>query len=259
MIGRLNQNLDVLLIFASLFSAVNTAFIVLTLASLSAPPSYRTDALTLMIMQVGNSTLTQGGLDPSFSPSRSAIRQNCTFFASLCTSIFATAGAVLAKQWLQSYERTGQTGSRQTQALLRTEKWIGAESWRLRPVVETLPTLLLISLALFYVALCDLLWSTSIPVALMVIAFTAIGAVFYGFMAIAATVDAFCPYQTAVSTAIREFALESKKFLLLRSDSWVEASMRLQARYPGLFRMAGNICMTVRGVWRFLKGCFVWR
>ncbi|KAG9033991.1 hypothetical protein FRB95_013964 [Tulasnella sp. JGI-2019a] len=75
MVERLNSDLDVLLIFAGLFSAVNTAFIVPTLADLSAPPSYRTEALLeLLVMQVGNSTITLNDLNPLFSPSRSAIR-----------------------------------------------------------------------------------------------------------------------------------------------------------------------------------------
>ncbi|KAG8985263.1 hypothetical protein FRB93_005913 [Tulasnella sp. JGI-2019a] len=236
MIDRLNQNLDVLLIFVGsfaslasltyvltgLFSAVTTAFIVLTLASLRAPPSYQTNALLiLMVTQAGNSTLTQNELNPSFTPNRAAaVRQNCTFFASLCTSILAAAGAVLAKQWLQSYERTGQAGSRRNQAILRTQKCVCAESWGLRPVVEALPTLLLISLALFFVALCDLLWSTSQPVAFVAVAFTAAGAMFYAFTVIAAAVDEFCPYQTAVSTVIRELVQESRKLLLSKSSTW---------------------------------------
>ncbi|KAG8853641.1 hypothetical protein FRB96_008058 [Tulasnella sp. 330] len=215
---RLRENIDVLLIFAGLFSTVNTAFIVLTLASLSAPPSYQTNALLmLVVMNTNSSTLTPNDLHPSFSPSTAAVRQNCMFFASLCSSILAAAGAVLAKQWLQSYERTGQTGTRQKQAMLRTVKWVGAETWYLRLVVEALPTLLLISLALFFAALCDLLWFTSKPVAIVVIVFTGIGAVFYGFTVIAAAINMFCPYQTAVSRVIRKAAIKcgrvSKKLL----------------------------------------------
>ncbi|KAG9007738.1 hypothetical protein FRB94_013973 [Tulasnella sp. JGI-2019a] len=264
MIGRLNQNLDVLLIFAGLFSAINTAFVVLTLTNLSAPPSYQTDALlTLVVMQVSSFTLTSNDLNPPFSPSHAAIRQNCTFFASLCTSILAAAGAVLAKQWLQSYERTGKTGSRRKQALLRTEKWMGAESWRLRSVVETLPTLLLISLALFFVALCDLLWSTSQPVALVVITFTAIGAVFYGFSVVAAASDAFCPYQTTVSTVIRGggvggggggVVLESRKPLLSKSSPWSTIFLRLPTCHPEISRLR-----TGQRTWKFLGGDSIWR
>lgn len=61
-------------------------------------------------MNLGNHTLTPTDLVPTFAPARAAVRQNCTFFASLCCSLLAAAGAVLAKQWLQEYERTGQTG-----------------------------------------------------------------------------------------------------------------------------------------------------
>ncbi|KAG8986847.1 hypothetical protein FRB95_003182 [Tulasnella sp. JGI-2019a] len=255
MIDRLNQNLDILLIFAGLFSAINTAFIVLTLANLSAPPSYRTDALlTLIVTQVGNLTLTQDDLYPSFSPSNAAIRQNCTFFASLCTSILAAAGAVLAKQWLQSYERTGQTGSPQDQALLRTQKWMGAESWGLRPVVETLPTLLLISLALFFVALCDLLWSTSQPVAIVIVAFTATGAVFYGFTIIAAAINIFCPYQTAVSTVIRGVGLELRRLLLSISSPWTKAMQMWRVCHAGISTLFWRICGTSERAWRLPGG-----
>ncbi|KAG9024077.1 hypothetical protein FRB95_012125 [Tulasnella sp. JGI-2019a] len=251
MIDRLNSDLDVL-IFAGLFSAVNTAFIVLTLASLSAPPSYRTEALlTLLVMQVGNSTLTSNDLSPSFSPSPAAIRQNSTFFASLCASILAAAGAMLAKQWLQSYQRTGQTGSRRKQALLRTQKWMGAESWGLRPVVEVLPTLLLVSLALFFAALCDFLWSTSQPVAIVVLAFTAMGAMFYGLTVIAAAIDTFCPYQTAVSRVIRQLV---QRPFLSKSSLWSGTAGRLQARYPSIIGMVERISIAKRGAWNFFRG-----
>ncbi|KAG9029715.1 hypothetical protein FRB95_004964 [Tulasnella sp. JGI-2019a] len=202
-------------------------------------------------MQVGNSTLTQNDLNPSFSPTRTAIRQNCTFFASLCTSILAAVGAMLAKQWLQSYQRTGQTGSRQKHVELRAQKWMGAESWRLRPVVEALPTLLLISLALFFAALCDLLWSTSPPVALVVAALAAAGAVFYGLTVIASAADEFCPYQTTVSTFIRELTLESGKFLsgsFLRTDT----TRRIRTHFPEFSRMLEGISMAGRRVSRSL-------
>ncbi|KAG9021005.1 hypothetical protein FRB95_003097 [Tulasnella sp. JGI-2019a] len=253
MVERLNSDLDVLLIFAGLFSAVNTAFIVLTLASLSAPPSHRTEALlTLIVMQVGNSTLTANDLHPSFSPSHAAIRQNCIFFASLCASIMAAAGAVLAKQWLQSYERTGQTGSRQKQAMLRTQKWMGAGSWGLRPVVEALPTFLLVSLTLFFAALCDFLWSTNKPVAIVVLAFPMAGAVFYGITVIAAAIDVFCPYQTAASRVIHELALESRN--LLPSFSWTEIVWELQVHYPRIPKMEKRVCITMRQVWTFIGG-----
>ncbi|KAG8997328.1 hypothetical protein FRB94_007777 [Tulasnella sp. JGI-2019a] len=203
MLARLNTNLDVLLIFAGLFSAVNTAFIVVALTALSANPADETNhLLRLLVMNVSNHTLTESDLSPPFTPGRAAIRQNCTFFASLCCSLLAAIGAVLAKQWLQSYERTGQTGPVDQQAVRRTQKFVGAEKWGLRPMVETLATLLLISLALFFVALIDYLWSVNETVAIVVLAFAAAGGLLYLLMVVLAAIFPVCPFQTGPSVAL---------------------------------------------------------
>ncbi|KAG8995468.1 hypothetical protein FRB94_009159 [Tulasnella sp. JGI-2019a] len=138
MLDRLNRNLDVLLIFAGLFSGVNTAFIVLTLGGLSASTSNRTDALlTLLVLHVQNATLTTNDLNPPRS------------------------------------------GSPKWQALRQTEKWVGAEVWGLRAVVKFLPTMLLISLGLFFAALCDYLWTANAQVAVIVITFAMTGVLLY--------------------------------------------------------------------------------
>ncbi|KAG8878776.1 hypothetical protein FRB98_005989, partial [Tulasnella sp. 332] len=74
---RQNDNLDVLLIFAGLFSAVNTAFIVLTIVNLSAPPSYKTELLlTLLVNRTDPTTLSANDFNPPFAPHTAAIRQN---------------------------------------------------------------------------------------------------------------------------------------------------------------------------------------
>ncbi|KAG8854693.1 hypothetical protein FRB96_007378 [Tulasnella sp. 330] len=204
MIARLNTNLDVLLIFAGLFSAVNTAFIVVALATLSANPADETNhLLRLLVMNVSNYTLAESDLIPPFTPGQGAVRQNCTFFASLCCSLLAATGAVLAKQWLQAYERTGQTGPIEEQVIRRTEKFVGAENWGLRQVVEGLATLLLVSLTLFFIALVDYLWTVNRTVALVVSAFAALGTFLYILMVVAAASCSTCPFQTGPSAALR--------------------------------------------------------
>ncbi|KAG8881021.1 hypothetical protein FRB98_004586 [Tulasnella sp. 332] len=203
MMGRLDSNLDVLLIFAGLFSAVDTAFIILTLTALSANPIDQTNhLLTLLVMNASNSTLTASDLSPPFVAGSGVVRQNCLFFASLSCSLLAAAGAMLAKQWVQAYERTGQTGPLDQQGIRRTEKFIGADKWGLRPVVELLPTLLLVSLALFFAALIDYLWTIDRLVALVVLVFAAGGALLYGLMIVAAAVFPACPFQTAPSAGL---------------------------------------------------------
>ncbi|KAG8851374.1 hypothetical protein FRB96_009209 [Tulasnella sp. 330] len=136
--------------------------------------------LRLLVSHADNGTLLSTDPNQSLTVANAAIRQDCTFFAGLCIGLLAATGAVLAKQWLVIYDRTGRTGSLGTQSLRWAEKFLGAEAWGFQPVVEFLPTLLLISLALFFVALVDFLWAVSLPIALVVLVFFAFGAFWYG-------------------------------------------------------------------------------
>ncbi|KAG8980860.1 hypothetical protein FRB93_008903 [Tulasnella sp. JGI-2019a] len=204
MMARLNGNLDVLLVFAGLFSGVNTAFIVVALAALSAGPADQTNHLLRLLLTNGTSSaLTSEELDPaSFVPSSAAVRQNCLFFASLGCSLVAAVGAVLAKQWLRYYQMTGQTGPLRQQTMRRTEKLLGAEVWGLAPVVEALPTLLLLSLGLFSAGLVDYLWTIDRTVALVVSAFTVLGCLAYVLSLIAGTISPACPFQSSFSMSL---------------------------------------------------------
>ncbi|KAG8887389.1 hypothetical protein FRB98_009699 [Tulasnella sp. 332] len=204
MVGGLNDHLDVLLLFAGLFAGIETAFISFTVINLSPNLSQQTNyLLQQLLLQVSNGTLSEIDLNPPpFVPPPGAIRQNCFFFASLCSSLMAATGAVLAKQWLSNYERTSYTGSLESQALHRTEKFLALETWGLHVVVEALPTLLLISFALFFIALIDYLWTIHHVLALVVLAFSAAGVLAYLYTLIAAAMDSCCPFQTPVSLQI---------------------------------------------------------
>ena len=81
----------------------------------------------ILVLGANSSMLNQNDINPPFTPAPGAVRQNCFFVASLFNSLIAAAGAVLAKQWLAYYERTGQTGPVEEQGLRRTEKYLGAE------------------------------------------------------------------------------------------------------------------------------------
>lgn len=116
----------------------------------------QTNTLLLLILtSLNNGTLTAPTLPSLFAPAPGIVRQNCFFFASLFTSLLAATGAVLAKQWLANYEKTGQTGPLDEQGLRRTAKFRGTEQWKLQPIVEALPTLILLSLGLFFIAITD--------------------------------------------------------------------------------------------------------
>ncbi|KAG8883435.1 hypothetical protein FRB98_003131 [Tulasnella sp. 332] len=209
---QLNGNLDVLLIFAGLFSATNTAFIVPSLNNLGAGPADQTNHLIQLLLVNGtNKDFTPAELTVSpFVPSRAAVRQNSLFIASLGCSLLAAAGAVLAKQWLQYYKRAGTTGPIRDQGMKRTKKFIGAEKWGLVHVVESLPGLLLVSVALFVAALVDYLWEVHRSVAIIFLAFGAPGTFAFMLTVLLGAVDETCPFQTSFSSPLRSLILTGR-------------------------------------------------
>ncbi|KAF8527080.1 hypothetical protein JB92DRAFT_2699464, partial [Gautieria morchelliformis] len=99
---RHNSDLDVLLIFAGLFSAVSSAFIVSMTTSLSPDPSDTTNALLkLLINKVANGTFSDqdASLPVWTGPSSTIIWIQSLAYTSLATSLLAAFGAVLGKQW----------------------------------------------------------------------------------------------------------------------------------------------------------------
>lgn len=58
---------------------------------------------------------------------------------------------MMAKEWLQSFKRDGQVSALQDQALRRQRKINGVLQWQLEPMNRLLPTLLLVSVVLFFV------------------------------------------------------------------------------------------------------------
>lgn len=163
--------------------------------------------LRILVTHFDNSTILPIS-SSSGGPSRSAlVRQNCILFASLCSSLLSAAGAVIAKQWLVTYERTGQTGSLEDQSLRRTEKFHGAEVWQLQICVEALPALLLVSLGLFFAALVDYLLPVDHLIAITVLSFAASGTFALAATVIVAAIDPNCPFQTSLSVVTRAVAL----------------------------------------------------
>ncbi|KIO18561.1 hypothetical protein M407DRAFT_83807, partial [Tulasnella calospora MUT 4182] len=153
--SNLNGNLDVLLIFAALFSAINTTFISITMPELSPNPSDETNTLLrLLVMKVDNTTLPPADLSTPFSPNSTSIAVNCLLYASLSCSLLAAVGAMMAKEWLQSFDRTGQTGPLDEQGRFRQRKFNGVEHWHLEAVIKFLPNLLLLSVILFFAGVC---------------------------------------------------------------------------------------------------------
>ncbi|KAG1824648.1 uncharacterized protein BJ212DRAFT_1218552, partial [Suillus subaureus] len=101
---RYNSDMDIVLIFSGLFSAVSTAFIVAMESNLSPDPDDITHALLTQLVQIGLGNFTAAGPTPAstastWSPSIANIRIQLIAYASLSMSLLAAFGAVLGKQW----------------------------------------------------------------------------------------------------------------------------------------------------------------
>ncbi|KAG2066614.1 hypothetical protein BDR04DRAFT_1029735, partial [Suillus decipiens] len=101
-------DVDIVLVFSGLFSAVNTTFIVAMESNLSPDPNDTTHALLTQLVQIGLGNLTAGGSIPAapasmWSPFTANIRIQFIAYASLSMSSLAAFRAVLSKQWLKYY------------------------------------------------------------------------------------------------------------------------------------------------------------
>ncbi|KAG9032867.1 hypothetical protein FS837_002613 [Tulasnella sp. UAMH 9824] len=162
MTSGLKEQLDGMLIFAGLFAGVNTAFLALTIPLLSADPADDTNALLtqnnaiLMQLVTGrNDTVPTDSILPSasFSPSQDIFTINALFSLSLAFAIISSFLAVLGRQWLVYYrKRSGGGPDRQRWEQLK--RFLGAERWKLEPILDdVLPSLLQIGLIIFCASL----------------------------------------------------------------------------------------------------------
>ncbi|KAG2078676.1 hypothetical protein BDR04DRAFT_980073, partial [Suillus decipiens] len=98
MLERCNGNMDILLIFAGLFSAVNTAFIIAMQPSASDTTNVLLAQLTQIILD-GSSAVQPINLSPPIKYSPSKTLTQGLGYVSLMFSILAAFGAVLGKLW----------------------------------------------------------------------------------------------------------------------------------------------------------------
>ncbi|KAG8957854.1 hypothetical protein FRC03_009753, partial [Tulasnella sp. 419] len=123
-ISGLNAHLDSLLTFAGLFSGVNTGFIVICLGLLDRGPSDKTNALIrILISQTTNATKAElDGASKEWFLETAGYQSSIFLSASLSCGLLAGMGAVLGKQWLSYYEKTGQIGTLDERAVILQNK-----------------------------------------------------------------------------------------------------------------------------------------
>ncbi|CAE6452496.1 unnamed protein product [Rhizoctonia solani] len=204
-----NKSLDVLLVFAALFSAIVTAFIVESSNLLREDPADVSAQTLLVISQtllaMSNNTqpseLTSTSPTP-FVPSRSAVAVNALWYLSLSLSVSTAFLAILAKEWCHSF-MIGRTGHPCLQARRRQRKWTMIERWKMRELILVLPSLIHLSLLLFAIGLCIYVWDLNSSVAIPVFCVCGVVVGFYIWSSLAASILDSFPYTTMVSRILR--------------------------------------------------------
>ncbi|KAK0431257.1 hypothetical protein EV421DRAFT_1720691, partial [Armillaria borealis] len=156
------DGLDVLLVFAGLFSAVVTTFVVQTSQNLQVDYSQVTATLLFELIDVqraaANGTLVndvpRSDLTPfsDFHPTISDSLVNGLWFTSLSFSLATALFAVLTKQWIHQYIAMP-SGTPRDRGRIRQFRYMGLEQWGVGFIIGLLPLLLSMSLGIFLVGL----------------------------------------------------------------------------------------------------------
>ncbi|KAF8155560.1 hypothetical protein B0H34DRAFT_500899 [Crassisporium funariophilum] len=158
-----NDEVQNLLIFAGLFSAIATAFAIESRKLLQEDPSSTSTLLLIHIAnQLAASNSSSRPLPPStvepFSVTHQAIRVNALIFVSVVLSLTTALVGILCMQWLREFRRRGNMSPKEYLAL-RQLKFEGLVKWKVPEMLSALPVLLQVALVLFLVGLVDFLQS----------------------------------------------------------------------------------------------------
>ncbi|SJL16732.1 uncharacterized protein ARMOST_20261 [Armillaria ostoyae] len=205
------DGLDVLLVFAGLFSAVVTTFVVQTSQSLQVDYGQVTATLLFELIDVqraaANGSLVndvpRSDLTPfsDFRPTISDSLINGLWFTSLSFSLATALFAVLTKQWIHQYIAMPK-GTPRDRCRVRQFRYMGLEQWGVGFIIGLLPLLLSMSLGIFLVGLVLFLVPLQAVIASIVGSTTLISFAAYFVSNFLPIMYPSCPYKTPLSQYI---------------------------------------------------------
>ncbi|KAF5337970.1 hypothetical protein D9758_014313 [Tetrapyrgos nigripes] len=216
MLSGFRDTLDALLVFAALFSAVVTSFVISTVVNLQ--PDYTKITASLMLEQnlllraTGNTTAQQSVPQASVDLDNADVSTkdlwiNGLFFASLSLSLATALLSVLVKQWLQAYSSSLPTGNAQERAKIRQFRYLGFKEWKIPEIIGILPIILHASLGLFMVGLSVYVSELHQSLCWIVVSVTFISFLGYFGSIIIPVIHIQCPYRVPILFALLQLLL----------------------------------------------------
>ncbi|KAJ7636767.1 hypothetical protein FB45DRAFT_1138666, partial [Roridomyces roridus] len=170
---KYGTDLDTSLIFAGLFSAVSSAFIIQIQPEIQGTPG-----------------------TPVTPVPHTVLAAQTLLYVSLSATLLAALLAVLGKQWLMYYSLAGESrGTIAERGLERQRKHDGLRRWKFEAIMQMFPLMLQFALLIFAVALSIYLWTVHHVLAITVLAFTVVGFGSYSGFLISAMISKDSPFQ----------------------------------------------------------------
>ncbi|EJF64822.1 hypothetical protein BD309DRAFT_831448, partial [Dichomitus squalens] len=210
MVQNWKEEVDTLLVFAGLFSAVVTAFNIEAYKLLQPDPSLSTiqalETISHQLQQLGGNFTSAAVPRPTSGPtqgraSAQSVRINVLWFTSLVCALFSALLGIMVKQWLREYMAAVSLSSRDS-VRLRQHRFEGLIAWHVPEIMAFLPILLEASLILFLAGLVDFLFLLQPLVAGIITSLVGAVLLFYVVSTIAPAFSGRCPYKSPQSWAI---------------------------------------------------------
>ena len=210
-----------------LFSATVASFIIESYQNLSPDSGDATNALLVQISQqlvnishgAPLTIITAQGTQP-FKPTASAVRVNVYWFLSLILSLTCALSATLMQQWARRYKELAQRrGAFHRRGRMRAYIFDGINTFKMARAVATMPTLLHISVFLFFIGLVEFLFPIYATVAYAALGCIGVFALAYTILTVLPTFFLDCPYATPLSGStwrIYQFSVFIFLWILLR-------------------------------------------
>ncbi|KAH9036513.1 hypothetical protein EDB85DRAFT_761295 [Lactarius pseudohatsudake] len=240
-IRALKDDMDSVLIFAGLFSAALTSFLIDKIHDLQPDPAQQmvyyqqqnvallaqtSQQLASIASQVSTSPTPPPpyAFIPSFILNPSDVRVNAFWFMSLVFSITAALLATLVQQWVRDYMHVFQRYSNPLKsARLRQYLYEGAEGWYMPVMAESIPGLVHVSLFLFFIGLGDSLLNVNTTLGITTIVPIAICGLFYVFSMFAPVINPQSPFRNPFSGLI--WYLKQKRMTRWNHSWWLSLAL----------------------------------
>ncbi|KZV89478.1 hypothetical protein EXIGLDRAFT_146750 [Exidia glandulosa HHB12029] len=173
--------LDILLIFAGLFSAVATAFESFQLLQPN-NAAYTATALWILVAASNHTTGVTLPPPPDLSYASPLTRWiNGLWFTSILLSLTVALLSILVKQWISEYRSRNNASAKSPRDWARRREvyFQALAAWPVAEVVSFLPVMLHLSLFLFFAGMALLLWTLDKSIGVWVVALGVCLSVFY--------------------------------------------------------------------------------